>query len=462
MEYKLTARKGARLKAVTDAILREVKPTAEEERELTAKINMVMGRLKKVVPKGIEILVAGSSARGTNLRGNSDIDIFLLFKNPVSKGRMEKASIDVAKRLIKGNRNESYIVRYAEHPYARLFLEGLGLRVDLVPAYKITSSSERITSVDRTQLHNRFIKSALSQRQQDEVRIFKALLKFHGIYGAEAKTEGFSGYLCELLIYSYGSFAKLVSAMANVKPPLVIDLSEGPHDLQKLAKAFGKKLVVVDPTDQDRNVAANVSDESFARLALLCRALVRDPSARVFNGARSSEDGRHSARLSALAKGLGVGLHSVCFESDDISDEVIWQQLRRLMLNINAELAKLGFAPLLALQEVEGTSAVLGFMINDSRRLYKVLAGPSALMRDAADAFAAAHGNVVFRALESDRLYAVEKSDCSTPSEAIRWVLKKKVTIPSHLSKKMKIYENKVPEGYAKLLYRAYARKTTL
>jgi len=461
MEYKLTAQKEARLRVVCDAVLKEVKPSAAESRELTAKINVVMGRLKKVVPKGIEILVAGSAARGTNLKGNSDIDIFLLFKNPVPKERMEKTSVEVAKKLIKGNKNESYIVRYAEHPYARLFLEGLGLRVDLVPAYKITSSSERITSVDRTQLHNRFVKNALSQRQQDEVRILKALLKFHGIYGAEAKIEGFSGYLCELLTYSYGSFAKLVNAIANAKPPLVIDLSEGPHDLSKLAKAFGKKLVVIDPTDQERNVAANVSDESFARLALICRALVTDPSERTFNGPKHSEVGA-SARLSAIAKGLGVGIHAVSFESDDISDEVIWQQLKRLMLNINAELSKLGFTPLLSVQEVEGTNAVLGFMINDTRKLYKVLVGPSALMKDAAAAFAMAHKSVIFRSLEGDRLYAVEKSDCRTPSEAIGWILKNKVQMPSHLSKRMKVYDGKIPEAHAKLLYRAYMRKTTL
>ncbi len=461
MEYKLTAKKEAALKVICNSILNEVKPTPSESRELTAKINLVMRRLKKVVPKGIEILVAGSAARGTNLKGNSDIDIFLLFKNPVPKERMEKTSIEVAKKLIKGNKNESYIVRYAEHPYARLFLEGLGLRVDLVPAYKITKSSERITSVDRTQLHNQFVKNAFSQRQQDDVRVLKALLKFHGIYGAEAKTEGFSGYLCELLIYSYGSFAKLVAGVANMKPPLVIDLSEGPHDLSKLAKAFGKKLVVVDPTDQDRNVAANVSDESFARLALICRILIMDPSAKWFNGPKHSEVDS-AAKLNAVAKILGVGLYAISFESDDISDEIIWQQLRRLMLGINSELAKLGFAPLLSLQEVEGTNAVLGFMINDSRKFYKVLVGPSALMHEAATAFAMAHKSVIFRSLESDRLYAVEKADCSTPSEAIRWILKKKVKIPSHLSKRMKIYENKIPESQAKLLYRAYVRKTTL
>lgn len=461
MEYKLTAKKEAKLKAVTDSVLKEVKPSPAEEKELVVKINSVMSRLKKIVPKGIDIMVAGSSARGTNLKGNSDIDIFLLFGKPVSKDKMEKAAIDIAKKMVKGNKSESFIVRYAEHPYARLFLDKINLRVDLVPAYKITKSSERITSVDRTQLHNQFVKKALSQRQQDEVRILKAFLKFHGIYGAEAKVEGFSGYLCELLIYSYGSFAKLVAAMANVKPPVVINLSDGQHDIAKLAKLFGKKLVVIDPTDEDRNVAANVSEESFARFVILSRCLVIEQSRKCFDGAGYS-DVNSKAKLSAIAKGLGVGLYAISFKSDDISDEVVWQQLKRLMVSVNTELSKLGFAPLLSLQEVEGTDAVLGFMINESKKLYKVLMGPSALMKDATAAFISAHQSVLFRSLESDRIYVVEKSECTTTEEALRYVLKSKVTIPSHFKKQMRIYVGDIPEDVAKKLYGAYVRKTTL
>jgi tRNA nucleotidyltransferase (CCA-adding enzyme) len=463
MEYKLNAQKAARLKTVTDAVLREVRPSPKESRELSSKINVVMGRLKKLAPKGVEIMVAGSSARGTNLRGDSDIDIFLLFNNPVSKDKMEEVDIGIARRLVKGKSGESYIVKYAEHPYARLFLDSLGLRVDLVPAYKISSASERITSVDRTQLHNEFVKSSLSQRQQDDVRILKALLKFHGIYGAEAKTEGFSGYLCELLTYQYGSFQKLIAAMANTKVPLVINLSNVKHDPALLAKSFGKKIVVIDPTDEKRNVAANVSDESFARFVLLSRVLVMDPSAKAFNGEKHSEVGS-AGKLADLCDRLGTTLCAVRFKSDDIADEIVWQQLRRLMGSANAELSKVGFAPLLSLMEIEGTDAVLGFMINDGRRRYKVLAGPSALMKEPARAFALAHAHqsVIFRSLENDRLFVVEKSDCETPAEAVKWVLGKKVSIPSHLMKGMKIYDGKIPEDCAKLLYRAYVRKTTL
>jgi tRNA nucleotidyltransferase (CCA-adding enzyme) len=461
MELKLNAQKEAALKRVADAVLREVKPSAAEARELTVKINAVMGRLKKVVPKNVEIMVAGSAARGTNLKGNSDIDIFLLFSNPVPKSKMESVAIDVAKKMVKGKKNESYIVRYAEHPYARLFLDGVGLRVDLVPAYKIASVKDKITSVDRTQLHNEFVKSALSQRQQDDVRVLKALLKAHVIYGAEAKIEGFSGYLCELLTYSYGSFSKLLVGMANAKPPVVINLSDGQHDPAKLVKVFGKKLIVIDPTDEDRNVAANVSDESFARFALLCRVLLMWPTEKNFRGVGYS-DVNSKAKLSAISKKLGVGLYAVSFQVDDISDEVIWQQLKKMMISASVALSKLGFAPLISLQEVDGTAAVMGFMINESRKSYKVVVGPSALMRDASEAFMLAHGkSVIFRSIESDRLYVVEEAECTTPEEALRYVLKE-MAMPSHFKKSFKVYINNVPEAQAKLLYRAYFRKTNL
>ncbi len=462
MEYKLTSQKEKKLQRIAEAVLREVKPSKEESKALTAKINTVMGLIGKLVPKGIEVMVAGSSARGTEMRGNSDVDIFLLFDRPVPKEKMEKVVMDVAKRMVKGKRNDSFTVKYAEHPYARLLLGDMGIRVDLVPAYKIRSAREMITSVDRTQLHNEFIKSSLGKKQQDEVRLLKAMLKFHGIYGAEARIEGFSGYLCELLIYTYGSFSKLLVAMANSKMPVVIDHSGAVLNPTQTAKSFGKRLVVIDPTDKERNVAANVSDESFARFVLLCRVLIMSPSLEFFNGVGHSE--LHAgAKLSEAAKRLGVGLYAIAFKADDIAEEVIWQQLRRLMLGINADLSKMGFPPLLALQEVEGTEAVLGFMINESKRRYKVLAGPSALMREAADAFFLAHAKdpVIFRSLESDRLYVVEESECTTPEEAIRHLLKS-IKIPSHFRKGMKLYAGNVPEGHAKLIYRAYVRKTTL
>ena len=164
------------------------------------------------------------------------------------------------------------------------------------------------------------------------------------------------------------------------------------------------------------------------------------------------------AKLAAVARKLGAGVYAVSFETDDISDEIVWQQLRRIMVGTGVELSKLGFAPLLSLQEVDGTTAVMGFVIGNTKREYRVVSGPSALMRDAADAFIAAHKSVIFRYLESDKLYFVEEAECKTPEEAMKRVISK-MEVPSHFKKKMRIYANKMPGNQAKLLYRAYIEK---
>ena len=265
--YKLSDSGKAKLNSVLKKVLKDVKPSESEIANARFAINEVMGRLKRLAPKNVEIILAGSVARGTHIRGNSDIDIFLLFPRSASENFVEKKGLEIGKGIVDKKRNESYIVKYAEHPYTKVVLGDRGINVDIVPAYKIKNAAERGTAVDRTQLHNEFVNSNLNTRQRDEVRVLKAFLKAHRIYGAEAKIEGFSGYLCELLIYHYGTFANLVTAMANIRLPLIINTSKSRdmnnENTKLMLKLFGKRFIVVDPTDSNRNVAANVSDESL-------------------------------------------------------------------------------------------------------------------------------------------------------------------------------------------------------
>jgi tRNA nucleotidyltransferase (CCA-adding enzyme) len=50
-----------------------------------------------------------------------------------------------------------------------------------------------------------------------EVRLLKKFMKGTGVYGAEIKIGGFSGYLCELLILKYRSFAQTIEAFAPLQ-----------------------------------------------------------------------------------------------------------------------------------------------------------------------------------------------------------------------------------------------------
>ena len=211
---------------IFEKVLKDIKPSASEVADLTHKVNELMELLAKIVPKTVELRVAGSIARGTNLKGAGDVDIFMLFNKKIERDRIVKLGLEYGKKVLQKKKGR-YEIKYAEHPYVRLYLDSLGMKADLVPAFKIDDVSEMGTTVDRTPLHTEFINSHLSTKQRDEVRLLKYLLKAHGIYGAEVKINGFSGYLCELLVHHYGSLQNLLVSAAKFHLPLVIEPEVG-------------------------------------------------------------------------------------------------------------------------------------------------------------------------------------------------------------------------------------------
>ena len=310
-------------------VLREIRPGKKEIAAAVAAINDITSRLQKASPKSVEIIVAGSVARGTQLSGSSDLDIFMLFPNNMPDRKMEAKALEIAKSIVDKKRRESFAIKYAEHPYLRLML-GSGIRADIVPAFKISSADEKATAVDRTQLHNEFIISKLTKSQKDQVRLLKFFLRLRGIYGAEAKTEGFSGYLCELLIYSFGNFTGVLESVSSMSLPFVVDPISKAHHSSKDATAkhvrkFGSDFVVIDPVDPDRNVAANVSRESLGRLVIESRKFLAKPTLKEFYGSRFG-DLYSSKKLHSFAKSVGMEVYVVDFATPDIAEDIIWQQ----------------------------------------------------------------------------------------------------------------------------------------
>ena len=80
-----------------------------------------------------------------------------------------------------------------------------GYDIDLVPCYPYTQGAGLQSAVDRTPAHNEYVISSIDGRE-DEVLLLKQFLLARGIYGSELRTQGFSGYLCEILILKFGSF----------------------------------------------------------------------------------------------------------------------------------------------------------------------------------------------------------------------------------------------------------------
>lgn len=451
-----------RLNSIMETVLNDFKPSKEEVKEAEFAINEVMGRLKGKSPKYIEIILAGSVARGTQIKGNSDIDVFLLFPRKMKEELIEKKGLEIAKSIVNKKKNESFVIKYAEHPYTRVFFNDLRLNVDIVPAYKITDAREIGTAVDRTQLHNEFVNSNLTGRQRDEVRILKVFLKMHHIYGAEARVEGFSGYLCELLIYHYGSFIKLITAIANSKMPIIITNTKYPEPSQELIKKFSKNLIVLDPTDKSRNVAANVSDESLLRFVLISRKLLKNPTKEFFYS-KSYSELDIDKKLTELRKRLGTNIYLLHFGIPDIAQDITWQQLKKTKARIENALKENGFDPVISLQNIRETDGIIGFLINDTRIDSRRIIGPGIEMHEAAEKFLKAHQDSI-SLIENGRIYVIEKSKYSSPEELIPSIINSRaVKLPSYLNpRKFNLYINKVPKKYAALLYEAYFEKISI
>ena len=442
-------------------VLSEVKPSEAEIAHTTEKANELMGRIKAIAPKSVEIIMAGSTARGTQTKGNSDIDIFLLFPRADEERPMELKGLSIAKKIVNKSKGEKFEIKYAEHPYLKLIMPEDGISADIVPAVKITDSSERVSAVDRTQLHNVFVNSMLSAQQKDDVRLVKSFMRFHNVYGAEAKTLGFSGYLCELLVAHFGSFQKVLSAFSSIKLPMVIRFGKSDMSIDETVKKFNSRFVVVDPTDSNRNVAAVVSEDSLARFATASRRFLSNPSIEYFYGVKYS-DIDSAAKLTGLKNALGTELYSATFSFPKISEEILWQQLSRLDMSLRKLLSEYGFPVVIAVAGIEGRTGAVGYFINKSAPGSRVVRGPTAFMPDNFDAFADAHKDSLSFFMDGGFGVAIEKAKFHSPKDLLKFLLKGGgMKLPSYIKQKgIKINRGKVPERSARILYGSYVRMT--
>lgn len=451
---------------VVERVLADSKPSAAESAELVANANEVMSRLKKVVPRSVEVIFVGSGARGTQVRGRSEIDLFLLFPRKTKREELEKKGLEYGRKIVNKKANESFVIKYAEHPYVQVYLKDRALKADIVPAYKIEDSSQMGSSVDRTQLHNRFVVSHLSKKQRDEVIVLKAFFDAHRIYGANVRVEGFSGYLSELLVCRYGSFIGVIEAFSRIKLPAVIDVL-GRDDKEKnageLVKRFNSSFIVMDPTDRNRNVAANVSDESLAKMVLASRAFMKNPGMPAFYPKGYSTI-RSARLLESIRKQLGIDIYTIAFTLPDITDEILWQQLTKLRGRIELEFVKNQLGLVSSFQNMENRKGIISFMVDANERKYTAIRGPEPKMVDAAEAFIGSHRNAPILVFGERRLVAIERAKFRNPGALLQGILSQKdISFPSYIAKRgAKLYVNQMPEQYAKMLHGAIEEKMAI
>lgn len=246
--------------------LQRVKPGPEEAQHARTSADKLVAAVEAEIQRRdlpCTTMLVGSVAKDTYLRDAIDYDVFILFPVDTPREKLEEAGLAIGRAVLDDPEE-----KYAEHPYTHGLFEGV--EADVVPCFAVGDASARLSAVDRTPFHTRFVIQRMERDQRDQVRLLKAFMKGVGVYGAEARTQGFSGYLCELLVLKYGTFRKVLASAAGWKPGtfLVLDRLEG-------NPRFTDPLVFIDPVDPRRNVASAVSVDTLAHFAEAARAYLR-------------------------------------------------------------------------------------------------------------------------------------------------------------------------------------------
>ena len=328
-----------RIDEVSRRILAKIVPTASEREKILSlaehvKDNVLLEADKAASP--VDVRIGGSVAKDTWLSREADVDVFILFPTTFSKQKLGEVGLGIARKALK---NYHCRERYAEHPYLEAFIDGT--RVNVVPCYNV-EKGKWLSAADRTPFHTTFVNEKLQQHDvKNDIRLFKAFMKGIGIYGAEIKIGGFSGYLCELIVLNYQSFIKSLRVASEWQLREVIDIENlyaGRFD--EARRFFDAPLIVVDPVDANRNVAAAVSESRLGEFIMASRCFLDDPRQAFF---QREEKALSIPEFKEAVAQLDFDLLFVVFKSEELIPDIRWGQLYKSLRAVRKLLVQQDF-----------------------------------------------------------------------------------------------------------------------
>ena len=323
----------------------------------------------------VDVVFGGSFAKGTWLPGHADIDIFVKIKPSVGIEKFEEMGREIGSEALKSYGPK---LRYSDHPYVEVFVKKV--RVNVVPCYDVEQGKWQ-SAADRSPFHTRYISSNFDDEKRRQARLLKKFLKSVGIYGAEISTEGFSGYVSEVLVLKYSSFENVLRSAADWQERQIIAVCDYDSDF---VKAFNSPLIIIDPVDSRRNLGTAISQESVAKFMLAARTFLEKPSIEFFR------EGNKKYRCNGPSKKVLLpNVLVVEFSHEKKSPDIIWGQLKR-SINAVAKQLELAHFEVLRVSCVtdERNSAVLAFLLESiTLPAYTKKKGPEIFRRKDTNSF---------------------------------------------------------------------------
>ncbi len=258
-------------------VLEKIKPKKKEEEKTKKTVEKFKKKIEKELEeKNIEFFLGGSYSKNTWLSKNKDIDIFLRFeKKKYEKKDISKITYKILKKhfktkIMRGSR-KYYNIQYKK------------LNFEIIPVYKIEDYKEKKNIMDLSPLHVIYVNKKL--KKKDDVRILKYFLKQNDLYGAESYIEGFSGYVCELLIIYYKSIEELFYKAKEWKEETYIDIEKQYKNIYEAKKKLKEKwniLTIIDPVQKDRNASKSLNKKNYEKFKRITKDFYKNPNIKYF------------------------------------------------------------------------------------------------------------------------------------------------------------------------------------
>jgi len=308
--------------AIIEAAKKLALPTTSQVSRVNKNANEAFKLINKECTKHKEVIsiqFGGSYAKGTWTPEKTDVDIFIKLKKSVS----EKKFVELGKKIgFNALKKYKPYVRYSEHPFVEA-LVGETL-VNVVPCYDV-KNGEWKSAADRSTFHTEFMNEKLTGQMKNDTSLLKCMMKTNGVYGAEIASQGFSGYVTEVLVYYFGSFSNVIKEISKIEKNTRIGQSP---------RKFDSPIIIIDPIDTNRNLGAAISMENLGKFILLSRAYLKKPSLSFF---------KNKKIIPSAQKNLEKNTIVISFSYKNRSEDIIFGQLKRAANSLESQLVQEGF-----------------------------------------------------------------------------------------------------------------------
>jgi tRNA nucleotidyltransferase (CCA-adding enzyme) len=325
---------------VLQRVAKRIVPS-DREREKMLRLSQTIQRKVEEILAGslIEAAVSlqGSFARDTWLSGEADLDIFARFSPTMDR---EEWVDKVLPTISKGLSQYRVIERYAEHPFLEFYVEGI--RANVVPCYDVRKGEWK-SATDRTPYHTEFMKMHLTPELRLQARLLKRFVKGIRTYGAEIEIGGFSGMLIDTLVLYYHSFMETIRHASSWIKGTLVEIGKPERIVSPKDRDSNGDLIVIDPVDLNRNLAAAVRPDKLWSFVAAGRQFFRNPGLWYFFPPNFKP--RTRQQFAQRIDDTGHEVLAIAFNHPVLVPDVLWGQLMKLERSLLDTMSREDFNP---------------------------------------------------------------------------------------------------------------------